>query len=267
MSKTGLFETDCGTASYSVHRPDAPQCWPGKVGAPRGKKEVDEEGGVGTSIDNAIVEFCNDIDGQKVVESVDVDESIRARRWAYSEWRVPDRKSFWLKAQYAPRPGCQGFELPHKTNCKAALRQGMDICGGSRTTGFMIHGIGCIDYSIHISDNTHEDSPPWKDPNIVFPPPNDAKYKNGDVGKAQCKGTKYNKISREDVDAGIASFCADGKEVTGWGWQDVKGLTNYPPEGQPQFYDNDPNQRYNLHMVLGAKIPEGQDPYQDPWCK
>ena len=71
MSKSGFVETECGIASYSVDRPEASDCWDDEFGAPRGKKEVDEEGGVGTSVDDALIEFCDDIDGQKVIESSD----------------------------------------------------------------------------------------------------------------------------------------------------------------------------------------------------
>jgi hypothetical protein len=174
MSKFGYVETDCGIASYSVDRPEAPECWSvtgGQAfGAPRGQKEVDEEGGVGTSVDHAINEFCNDIDGQKVVDSNDEAQNSHYRRWGYSEFRVSERRSFWLKAEYAPGPACQGYEFPHKTNCRAALSQGLETCGGTRTFGLKIHGIGCIAYSIHVTSNVHDDSPPWRDPVVRFPP-------------------------------------------------------------------------------------------------
>jgi len=53
-------------------------------------------------VDEAIEQFCNDIDGQKVFNQ-DGKRDI-ARRWGFSEWRVPSRSSYWLRAEYKAYP-------------------------------------------------------------------------------------------------------------------------------------------------------------------
>lgn len=76
-------------------------CWDYEFGAPRGRKEVDQEGGIGMSVDDALEQFCNDIDDQKVKGDVE-----HLRRFGFGEWGIQDRRSYWLRAQYAPCDGC-----------------------------------------------------------------------------------------------------------------------------------------------------------------
>jgi hypothetical protein len=272
MSKTGLVETDCGIASYSVDKPNPPECWPADFGAPRGQKEVDEEGGGGTSVEAALESFCNDIDGQKVEDNTDEEKTTHAKRWGYAEWRVSNRRSFWLKAQYASRPGCQGYEFPHKTNCKAALRQGLDACSANqgRTTGFSIQGIGCIDYSIHISDSTRDDSPPWKETVKEFPPPLSAQKIGGGAHEVNCTWytTPGKPLQDQDFNNALDAFCKDGADIKGWGRDHWDDMTDYPPEGQPQFWAG---KQLGMHLTMGAKTVnnDGNDePYEDiSWCQ
>jgi hypothetical protein len=265
MSRAGHVETDCGVASFTVDRPNPAVCWSWPFGAPRGQKEVDHEGVGGTSVEQAIEQFCNDIDGQKVEATFEEARNQHARRWGFSEWGVPDRRSFWLRAQYASRPNCQGYEWPHKTNCKAAFKQGMEQCspGQGRTGGMIIGGIGCIDYSIHLTDNVFDDSPPWKEPSLRFPPPLNAPGRNGKSHLPFCYDDAHGyqatrPLSDADLNKAIDAFCQNGKDILGW-----KGhMFSYPPDGQPRFY---PNDDLTLIFTMGAQTVNNGDsePYAD----
>ncbi|KAF2653177.1 hypothetical protein K491DRAFT_680775 [Lophiostoma macrostomum CBS 122681] len=249
---------DCGIASFTVDRPNPATCWSWPVGAPRGQKEVDHEGVPGTSVEQAIEQFCDDIDGQKVEATFDEAKNQHARRWGFAEWGVPDRRSFWLRAQYASRPNCQGYEWPHKTNCKAAMKQGMEQCspGQGTTGGMIIGGIGCIDYSIHLTDNVFDDSPPWKEPTLRFPPPLDAPKPGGGSHTPNC-GCGCKMVPTCCLRA-IDAYCQNGNDIQGWQGH----MFNYPPEGQTQFY---PNDDLTMLISMGAQTVNNGDqaPYAD----
>ncbi|KAF2114463.1 hypothetical protein BDV96DRAFT_600430 [Lophiotrema nucula] len=266
MTKAGFIETDCGIASYSIDKPN-PECWPAAVGVPRGLKETEDQ--PGTSVDEALEDFCNNIDGQKVEDSSDDSVKMHAKRWGFAEWGVPDRRSFWLRAQYANRSGCGGYEWPRKTNCKAAFKEAMETCApdSPRTTGFIVSGIGCIDYSLHVTDNTHDDSPPWKDPVIAFPPPISAPSKGAENSVVCATIGGYGRpLTKDDMEKAFDAICQDGKDIRGFGdnpkWSN---MIDYPPQGQPQFY---PNDRLTMHLTMGAATPDNGEPYpyDDNWC-
>ena len=262
MSRAGYVETDCGVASYSVDRPNPATCWTWPFGAPKGQKEVDHEGVPGTSVEQAIEDFCNGIDGQKVEESDDETKNQHARRWGYAEWGVTDRHSFWLRAQYASRPSCGGWEWPHKTNCKAAFKQGMEQCaaGVGTTGGMIIAGIGCIDYSIHVTDNVFDDSPPWKTPTLRFPPPLDAPKPGGGSNTPQCyTNTQATRpLTDDDLYRAIDAFCQNGNDIQGFSGH----MFNYPPDGQTPFY---PDDKYIMIFTMGAETVNNgaPKPYAD----
>lgn len=271
MSKAGFIDTDCGTASYTVDTPNPATCFEFDMGAgaPRGQREIDDQGVQGTSVEQALEQFCNDIDGQKVEASDDGDKvNQHTRRWGYAVFGVPDRRSFWLRAQYAPRPGCQGYEWPHKTNCKASFKQGMGQCsGGPRTDGFLIQGIGCIDYSLHVTTNVFDDSPPWTKPTLRFPPPEDAP-KDGNTNRLECQdqGQPSRPLSDEDLNKAIDAFCSDreGKEIRGFHERGHQwaNFYDYPPRGQPQFYNHE---KYTMHRAMAAETVNygAPAPYDD----
>ena len=265
MSRVGTAKTECGIASYSVDRPDRPTCFEFHAdGAPRGQKEINEEGGSGTSVDQAIDQFCNDLDGQQVFGLNDESKRMRVRRWGYAEFKIPERRSFWLKAEYAARPYCAGYEFIHKTNCKAALSQGMSFCAAERprTKGFSIHGIGCIDYSVHVTDNVFDDSPPWRAPVLRFPPPDDATKKGGGgPNPLLCRGFySVAPITEEDFNKAIDAFCKDGSKIVGYG-KKLDNMMWYPPQNDVPFYPGKFDQRLNMGAeTVNNGAPE---PYED----
>jgi hypothetical protein len=272
MSTSGHLENECGIASYSVDKPEFPNCsrWP-DYGAPRGRKEVEAEGGQGTSVDDAIEQFCNDQDGKKVYpKEKNVDSP--SRRWGYSSRSVPNRYSFWLKAEYHGLPYCQGKgeETILKTNCKAALRQSMSQCAVAykthgRTHGFTARGLGCIDYGVYLSGVMKDDSPPWKGQKMGFPPPYDALGQNGKPHETQCfdKTASYRSVTNDDLEIAIAAFCKNGIPIQGLGQHGEK-MFNWPPKDKPQYYPNDDS---NMHLAIGAQTPgmvsKKDQPYQD----
>lgn len=204
----------------------------------------------GTSVDDAYDEWCDSIAGVKVYDKPN--ENILYKRWGYAEWGVPNRHSFWLKAMYVDRDGCQGWEEIHKHNCKAAMRVGMETCanGSPRTLGMSIPGKGCVDYSIHISDGVHEGSPPWNDHVVGYPPPESAlspdyNYSNLTCGTDYVSGVKPGaRVNRKDIDAVVNQWCSgDG------GWMEK---TKHEKIGPFLF----------IARVAGGKK------YKDPkWCE
>lgn len=266
MSKSGFVKTKCGIASYSVDKPNPPVCLKYPFGAPRGKQEVEHEGGKGTSVDVAVEQWCNDIDGQKLIDSPEDSKRTHVRRFGFGHWGVPDRQSYWLKAEYAKRPGCQGHEFPHKTNCHAAIKEGLDTCnpGEGRTGGLSMSGIGCIDYSIHVTDMMQDDNPPWrKAPNRRFPAPEylPGKGLGGKPHTPVCyeKNTQLGRsISNGDLEKAIAAFCVNGGKMTG---MDNTKYFHYPPKGQTQFYDD----KLKMHLNFGSETGTFYD--DQHWCE
>ena len=273
MSTSGQIKNECGTATYTVDKPTFPNCfnWP-DYGAPRTKKEVNDQGPKGTSVDEAIEQFCNDQAGKKVYpKNKNVDSP--SRRWSYSSRNVTSRYSFWLKAEYHGLPYCQGKgeETILKTNCKAAFRQSVQQCAivkksNDRTHGFNARGLGCIDYSIHLSGNMHDDSPPWrKDPPKRFPPSYDVQDQRGKVHETRCfdKTASSRNIAESDQEIAIAAFCKNGIPIQGYG-QNGEKMFNWPPKDKPQYY---PNDGLNMHLTIGAQTPNmvsaKDQPYKD----
>jgi hypothetical protein len=113
-------------------------------------------------------------------------------------------------------------------------------------------GIGCIDYSIHITDNIYDDSPPWDKPTLRFPPPLNAQ-KDGHAQSVKCTewAQPTRPISEYDMDRAIDAFCENGKEIAGFhvGKRRWGEMFNFPPRGQPQFYKHED---LRMHIAIGA---------------
>ena len=80
--------------------------------------------------------------------------------------------------------------------------------------GYSLAGKGCVDYSLHISDNGgREGSPPWNDKVIGYPPPEEALNPKAYTPYLLCGtdfpigGGKGGKVSKGDVDKVINDWC------------------------------------------------------------
>jgi len=87
------------------------------------------------------------------------------------------------------------------------MKVGMDTCssGEPRTQGMSIPGKGCVDYSIHISDSVHDESPPWNDHIVRFPPPASALLDG--VEELTCGSDVRGRVTQGDIEEVIKRRC------------------------------------------------------------
>lgn len=159
-----------------------------------------------------------------------------------------------------------------KTNCKAELKQGMVRCADekktpTRTKGFNIRGLGCINYSIQITGNMRDDSPPWKAPVKHFPPPVDAGKPGGGTQAVRCHGTEFGRpIAEHELERAIAAFCKNGVTIVGYGTRDKGLLFDWPPKAEhPYYWSSDLRNGLQMYLSTGAQtVNQGApQPYAD----
>jgi hypothetical protein len=221
MSKRASQDIHCGTFSYEISdkkqivEAEPTQCLKGKWGAPRGEQEIKKAGVGGTSVDSAYNQWCQEIDGKEVKDQLVLDTLYD--RWGFSDLNVPDRHSFWLRAKYAKREGCQGTGTAKADICKEAIQKAMETCAPSSgfTQGFIAKPEGCVDYSVEISGSVHEGSPPWDDHVVNFPPSEDTEAQSGGTNIPSCSsiaGIKHRVAKVADLEKAIDEYCSNGSE-------------------------------------------------------
>jgi hypothetical protein len=135
---------------------------------------------------------------------------------------------------------------PRKPNCKASYKQALSQCtpkDNHYSGGFAITGLGCVDYSLHVSEDVDDNKPPWRTRNPVGTPKCD-------------ESPSAPGISSIDSDKAIEAYCSsqDGQSIDGV-WDDKKkyfssGYWNFPPDGSKKAFLSD--QRYNLRFRFAA---------------
>ncbi|TGO14631.1 hypothetical protein BTUL_0050g00260 [Botrytis tulipae] len=247
-------------------RQSEPRC-PDQNGHYSAPRDDDNSGGV--TVNSAITQWCSNNHGKRIDWLVWSDTSWR---FPISNLYVPDRSSFWLRAnmndERNPIPGAHPTKEAtfDKNQCIRALHDGMDRCDDKKTrTNDHTTESNCIDYSIILSGITRSRGAPWatKPP---FPPPEfEPDLAEKDNAPSCANGQAGRPLSSPDIDAAIDGFCTDGAEIKGYGkyWEN---MYDYPAEGQPQFYNDD---LYKMHLMMGAETVEngGPVPYKNmEWC-
>ncbi|KAI9651362.1 hypothetical protein NHQ30_001403 [Ciborinia camelliae] len=173
---------------------------------------------------------------------------------------LPDSSSFRLHGNLNLDEyyGKTNEEMFDKDKCIQALHDGMDKCD-EETTRSHGHttGAGCIDYSIFLGGITRDGSTPWE-VSFIFPPPEFEKDPGGVDTALSCAGGQEGRpISDSDLEKAIDGFCKDGAKIKGYGeyWEN---MYNFPPKGQPQFYNND---LYKMHLTMEAETINNGGPY------
>jgi hypothetical protein len=121
------------------------------------------------------------------------------------------------------------FPRSRKPNCKASMLQALDHCSQKDnhfSGGFSINGLGCLDYSLHISEGRDDKTPPWQ--------------KHDPVGMPQCKGYPNGSgLTSLDTDKAVDAFCSNHAEGDG-------NLYLFPPDGSHKAYHAD--ERYTMQF-------------------
>ncbi|KAF5868715.1 uncharacterized protein Bfra_012046 [Botrytis fragariae] len=227
-------------------RKSEPRC-PDQNGHYSAPRDDDNSGGV--TVNSAIAQWCSDNHGKRIDWLVSEDISWR---FPINNLQVPDRSSFWLRANMNDE--CNPIHGAHPTKeatfdkdqCIQALHDGMNQCDDKKTR---THGhtteSNCVDYSIILSGITRSG--------------------DKDTAPSCANGQAGRPLSSTDIDAAIDGFCTNGAEIKGYG-KHGENMYDFPAEGQPQFYNND---LYKMHLTMGAETVEngGPVPYKNmKWC-
>ncbi|CAO2649935.1 Nn.00g012270.m01.CDS01 [Neocucurbitaria sp. VM-36] len=266
LAARGSIDVGCGSYSFAINsKPQFPKtpitCRNHPLSAPK----HDGNANGATSVEAAIQRWCSDNDGHALTK--DAGNDIIYWRWGITQLDVPNRSSFWLRANLND-DNKQGNLV--KDECIAAFTDSLSQCDADKdvTHGFTA-SVGSIDYSLDLSGVTVDGNPPWNE-KPAFPAPEFAPGK--DLGGAAQSPSCYppdaelgRKISQADLESAMDAFCVNGADIQGFGYHWDK-MFRYPPTEQPQFYNSEASK---MHLEMGAEtINHGaKEPYDDMrWC-
>lgn len=267
MAASGGITIGCGTYSFTIESKPKPvessiKCRNHPLSAPK----HDSNANGATSIESAARNWCQDNDGHMINRTPGTDNIFW--RWGITQLDVPNRSSFWLRANVN---GVNKEGKFVKDECIAAITDGLSKCDSNSdiSHGFTA-SVGSMDYSVDLSGVTQDGNPPWAE-KPAFPAPEFVPGKDlgGFAHSPACYAPEDSvgrKLSEGDLASAVDAFCVDGADIKGFGkyWD---AMVQYPPKGQPQFYNSD---ALKMHLLLGAEtINNGaKQPYDDmDWCK
>lgn len=267
MAASGAIDVGSGSYSFAIDgnmstRKVFTTCRNHPLSAPK----HDSNSNGATSAEAAIQKWCSDVDNHTVTKKSGDD--VLYSRWGVTKLGVTDRSSFWLRVSV--NSNSQEAKVA-KDECITTLKQGLEQCDANRdeTHGFTVTA-GSLDYGLDLSGVTQDGNSPWNE-KPGFPAPEFVPGK--DLGGAAYEPICYpsntdlvRKLSDSDLSNAINAFCMNGADIKGFGnyWEN---MFQYPPKGQPQFYNSD---SLKMHLLRGAEtISNGaKQPYDDMnWCK
>jgi hypothetical protein len=218
---------------------------PGGYTAPK----YDKSASGATGIESAIKQWCYD----NGLKQLNKDGPTPYGRWPITQINVPNRSSFWPRAQVH---GNNKIGIILYDQCISAFTEGLKRC---EPNSDMTHGfsalLGSLEYSIDVNGWTQEGNPPW-DQKVFFPPADNLPRPNGKAYGSECfqHDSPGEKIDVSDFEKAIDSYCQNGAALqapgSSWG-----GMYQFPPKSQPAFYASNPKLP-DEHLYLGA---EGMD--------
>lgn len=270
IAATGFLDAGCASYAFSIDVPKPPEV-KAKIecGSSKGHFSAPKYDSAGTpSVESSIKEWCARND-QTYLNS---DSDERYGRFDIAQLGVPKRSSFWPRVKLADSDK-KGVVV--KEQCISAFAHDLKECDSKsdRTHGFTAV-VGTAKYSLELSGLVAEGNPPWQgSEKLSFPPSEyqsryNAAIDNGDPWGIECDPpNRYpgRKLYPDDIDKAINYFCVNGGPLKPFhndnGWN---GMTDYPPKGQTQFYDNGKGK--SAHLAIGAEplnLKDGKRPYFD----
>jgi hypothetical protein len=252
MASTGVLDTGCALYSFSIEPPQPTigktevTCRDPKLGytAPKYDKSA-TSGAIG--IESAIKIWCAENGLKQVIKG----GTIPYGRWPISQINVPNRSSFWPRAQVH---GNNNNGIILYDQCVAAFTEGLKTCepDSDMTRGFSAL-YGSLEYSIDVSGWTQEGNPLW-DQKVFFPPADDMLRKGGSgtAFASECcpNNLPGERIDEVDFEKAIDGFCRNGAELDP-PEHDWENMFVYPPQSQPAFYATNPGLP-DERLCLGA---------------
>ena len=247
MASTGILDTGCALYSFGIEVPQVktevtcrdPK---GAYTAPKYDKSA-TSGAIG--IESAIKTWCAEYGLTQLTKG----KTAPYGRWLISQINVPNRISFWPRAQ-VERNNNIGIILYDE--CVTAFTEGLNTC---EPDSDITHGFttlcGSLEYSIDVSGWTQEGNPPW-DQKVSFPPADNMPRKGGTPFASECYPANLpgEKVNEYDFEKAIDAFCPDGADLDA-AEHDWENMFEYPPQSEPAFYATNPSLP-DERLYLGA---------------
>jgi hypothetical protein len=264
LAGSGAIDIGCNTYSFTVHHQiqSTTKCLSHLLDAPKKDRAASGE----TSVESAIQTWCSDNDNHQFTSNT-ISGNVYWR-WGITQLDVPDRRSFWLRAN--PNGNNQQASFV-KDECIAALTEGLSKCDPDSDTS---HGLtastGTIDYSLDLSGVTIGDSPPcYEYPSFPAPEQLTAKGSKKPQTPKCWDANRYatgSKVFPDNLEQAIDAWCIDDAEIKGFSHNSDQGQV-FPPEGQPGFYPESWNPQH-IHIAVQMVENGAPEPYENmDWCQ
>lgn len=180
MANQGVLDAGCAMYTFSIDvLQQKVEVTCRDANGPYSAPKYDRSASGATGIETAIKDWCSDSGLKQLIK----DGATPYGRWPITQINVPNRSSFWLRAQVH---GNNNIGIILYDQCVSVFTEGLNK---RDTDSDMTHGfsalLGSLEYSIDVSGWTQEGNPPW-DQKVFFPPADSVKGKDGKSFASEC---------------------------------------------------------------------------------